>query len=115
MWLLINLCAWPLLALFVLLGLHAREEKHTQQWLITVRVIDFILLVSCIILTHRTFGHHPVLVSANLLATITTLLLIEMSFNKKETWRFHLLTYNLLAIIGVCSFGISSYLFTIFN
>lgn len=106
MWLALHFWTWIVLTLAVLLGLTRHAEKRVTQFLLLARCAYLVMIISGVVLSIRTFGHAPLLVSLKFALGILTIALIEISFGRKmERDQTHLI-YFVMGIIGLITAGL---------
>ncbi|WP_461244437.1 DUF1516 family protein [Secundilactobacillus muriivasis] len=84
MWLLIHFISLILLIPFTIIGLSRHSEKRIAQFLILNRLVYLSLLISGVVLVIRTFQHAPMLVSFKALLEVFVVILIELTFGRKQ-------------------------------
>ncbi|MDT6980310.1 DUF1516 family protein [Levilactobacillus zymae] len=106
MWLALHFWTWVVLTLSVLLGLTRHAEKRVTQFLLLARCAYLIMIISGVVLSIRTFGHNPFLVSLKFALGIGTIALIEISFGRKmERDQTHLV-YFIMGVVGLITAGL---------
>lgn len=105
MWLALHFWTWVVLTIAVLLGLTRHSEKRVTQFLLLARCAYLVMIISGVVLSIRTFGHAPLLISLKFALGIVTIALIEVSFGRKierDTPHFIYWVMGIVGLVTVC-------------
>ncbi|MCH4123057.1 MAG: DUF1516 family protein [Levilactobacillus sp.] len=106
MWLALHFWTWIILTLLVIGGLTRHSEKRATQFLILARLAYLVMIISGVVLSIRTFGHAPVLISLKFILGIGTIALIEISFGRKMERDTPHLVYWILGLVALLTVGL---------
>lgn len=106
MWLALHFWTWVALTFTVLLGLTRHTEKRVTQFLLLARCAYLVMIISGVVLSIRTFGHNPVLISLKFALGIATIALIEISFGRKMERDAPHLIYWVMGVVGLITVGL---------
>lgn len=106
MWLGLHFWTWIVLTFLVIGGLTRHSEKRATQFLILARIAYLVMIISGVVLSIRTFGHAPLLISLKFLLGIGTIALIEINFGRKMERDTPHLIYWILGIVALITVGL---------
>lgn len=106
MWLALHFWTWIILTVLVIVGLTRRSEKRITQFLLLARLAYLVMIISGVVLSIRTFGHAPLLISLKFVLGIATIALIEMSFGRKMERDTPHLIYWILGVVALITVGL---------
>jgi len=106
MWLALHFWTWIILTILVIVGLTRHSEKRVTQFLLLARLAYLVMIISGVVLSIRTFGHAPLLISLKFALGIATIALIEISFGRKMERDTPHLIYWILGIVALITVGL---------
>ncbi|BAP85824.1 hypothetical protein LOOC260_112870 [Paucilactobacillus hokkaidonensis JCM 18461] len=84
MWTIINLTIAIVLIVTVIIGLTAKSQKQVKKWMTITRCLYLLLLITGVVILFYLFPIKPLVAILKFALAICLVVLIEMSFAKKQ-------------------------------
>ncbi|KIS02712.1 DUF1516 family protein [Paucilactobacillus wasatchensis] len=110
MWTIVHLSAAIVLIGTVVTGLTATSQKRVKKWMIISRLLYLILLVTGGVILYFIFPITPITALIKFISAIGLVILIEISFAKKQEQRITIGLSALLSLFFILTITCSYYL-----